>query len=39
MRPELLKECLQRWPWGEVIEVSGLDQVPLRKQEILERFF
>jgi nucleoside-triphosphatase THEP1 len=39
MRPELLEKSLQRWPWGEVIEVSGLDQVPLHKQEILDRFF
>ncbi len=39
MRSELLEKSLQRWPWGELIEVSGLDQVSFRKQEILERFF
>lgn len=39
MRPELLEKSLQRWPWGEVVAVSGLDQVHLRKQEILDQFF
>lgn len=39
MRPELLAESLLRWPWGNVVEVSSLDQVPVRKQEILKWYF
>jgi nucleoside-triphosphatase THEP1 len=39
MRPELLAESLQRWPWAEVMEVSQGDQVSARKQAILERYF